>query len=165
MNASNLKLSVTQPQKTLGDGYLQFQLNKGTTAVFSIEFTQEVVVLPIEAITSIPNTSELMLGLMNWRNRLIWVVDLPRMFGLESHLSRIRQCNIITIDHEAETIGLMVPEIKGTVRLNSATIQSAHNQVAPHILPYLKGCIWHEDELNLVLNIQAILKSSFLHNQ
>lgn len=165
MNASNLQLPVTQPQKTLGDGYLQFQLNKSTTAVFSIEFTQEVLVLPIETITSIPNTSELILGLMNWRNRLIWVIDLPRMFSLESQVSRIRRCNIIIIHHEGETMGLMVPEIKGTVRLNSNTIQKESNQVTPHILPYLKGCIWHEDELNLVLNIQAILKSLFLQNK
>ena len=163
MNASNLQLPVTQPQKTLGDGYLQFQLNKSTTAVFSIEFTQEVLVLPIETITSIPNTSELILGLMNWRNRIIWVADLAKILGVESQSYPIRQCNIIVASHESETIGLMVPEIKGTVSVNSGTIQPADNQES-NIASYLNGCIWREDELNLVLNIQAILKSSLLQN-
>ena len=162
MNASNIKLPVTQPQTTLGDGYLQFKLNQSTTAVLLVQFTQEVIVLSCETVTSIPNTSELILGLINWRNRIIWVIDLPRMLGLESQFYTMRQCNIIVISHDRETIGLMVPEIKGTVRFNSNTIQGANNQVASHILPYLKGCIWREDELNLVLNIQAVFNSSFV---
>ncbi len=162
MNASNIKL-LTQPQTNLGEGYLQFKLDRSTTAVLQINFTEEVVVLPLGAITSIPNTSELILGLMNWRNRIIWVVDLPKILGLESQ-PQMRQCNIIVVRNEAETIGLMVPEIKGTVRFNSGTIQSAQNQ-ASDIIPYLNGCIVEEDELNLVLNIQAILKSSFIHDK
>jgi twitching motility protein PilI len=165
MNASKTKLLVNQPQTSLGDGYLQFNLNQSTTAVVLLNYIQEVVVLPFDAITSIPNTSELILGLMNWGNRIIWVIDLPRILGLESQIYRMRQCNIIVIRHEAETIGLIVPEIKGTVRFNSQNIQSIDNQVAPNIVPYLKGCIRRSDELNLVLNIQAILKSSFLHDK
>jgi twitching motility protein PilI len=163
MNASNIKL-LSQPQTNLGDGYLQFKLNQNTTAVLLVNFTEEVVVLPLGAITAIPNTSELIVGLMNWRNRIIWVVDLPKILGFESQFSQMRQCNIIVIRHEAETIGLMVPEIKGTVRFNSGTIQPAQNQ-ASDIIHYLNGCIRDEDELNLVLNIQAILKSSFLHDK
>ncbi|MGB3639488.1 MAG: chemotaxis protein CheW [Rivularia sp. (in: cyanobacteria)] len=162
MNASNIKL-LTQPQNNLGDGYLQFKLNQSTTAVLLVNFTEEVIVLPLGAITSIPNTSELILGLMNWRNRIIWVVDLPKILGFESQFHQIRQCNIIVVRHQAETIGLMVPEIKGTVRFNSGTIQSAQNQ-ARDIASYLNGCIYDQDQLNLVLNIQAILKSSLIHN-
>lgn len=165
MNASKIKLPVTQAQTNLGDGYLQFKLNQSTTAVVLVNFTQEVIVLPNDLITSIPNTSELILGLMNWRNRIIWVLDLPRILGLDSQTYRMRQCNILVIRHEGETIGLMVPEIKGTVRFNSDNIQFSNHQIAPNILPYLKGCIWREDELNLVLNIPAILQSSFLHDK
>ncbi|MBV6626040.1 MAG: purine-binding chemotaxis protein CheW [Rivularia sp. (in: Bacteria)] len=161
MNASNIKLR-TQPQQNLGDGYLQFELNQNTAAVLLVNFIQEVVVLPLGSITSIPNTSESILGLMSWRNRIIWVVDLPKILGFESQLYGMRQCNIIVISHQKETIGLMVPQIRGTVRFNSAAIQSSNNQ-DNHIVPYLSGCIQHEDELNLILNIQAILKSSFLH--
>ena len=162
MNASDMKLLV-QPHKQLGDGYLQFKLNQSTTAVLLVNFTQEVVLLPVEAITPIANKPEFILGLVNWRNRIIWIVDLPLILGLEAQSYPMRLCNIIVISHDSETIGLMVPEIKGTVRLNSGTIQPTQNQ-ASHIIPYLDGCIWREDELNLVLNIQAILKSSFFQN-
>ena len=162
MNASNIKL-LAQPHKQLGDGYLQFKLNENTTAVLLVNFTQEVVVSPIEAITPIANKPELILGLINWRNRIIWVVDLARILGLESQSYPMRQCNIIVVRRESETIGLMVPEIKGTVRLNSDTIQPAKNQ-ASNVAAYLDGCIWSKDELNLVVNIQAILNSSLLQN-
>jgi len=162
MNASNIKL-LAQPHKQLGDGYLQFKLNENTTAVLLVNFTQEVVVSPVEAITPIANKPELILGLINWRNRIIWVVDLARILGLDSQSYPMRQCNIIVVRHESETIGLMVPEIKGTVRLNSDTIQPAKNQ-ASNVAAYLDGCIWSKDELNLVVNIQAILNSSLLQN-
>ena len=143
MNASNIKL-LAQPHKQLGDGYLQFKLNENTTAVLLVNFTQEVVVSPIEAITPIANKPELILGLINWRNRIIWVVDLARILGLESQSYPMRQCNIIVVRRESETIGLMVPEIKGTVRLNSDTIQPAKNQ-ASNVAAYLDGCIWSKD--------------------
>ena len=162
MNASNIKL-LAQPHKQLGDGYLQFKLNENTTAVLLVNFTQEVVVSPIEAITPIANKPELILGLINWRNRIIWVADLAKILGVESQSYPIRQCNIIVASHESETIGLMVPEIKGTVRLNSDTIQPAKNQ-ASNVAAYLDGCIWSKDELNLVVNILAFLNSSFLQN-
>jgi len=162
MNASNINL-LAHPHKQLGDGYLQFKLNNNTTAVLLVNFTQEVVVLPVETITPIANKPELILGLMNWRNRIIWVADLAKILGLESQSYPMRQCNIIVASHESETIGLMVPEIKGTVRLNSGTIQPAKNQ-GSNLAPYLNGCIWREDELNLVLNIQTIIKSSLLQN-
>ncbi len=159
MNASDIKLSVTQ-QTNLGDGYLQFKLNESSTAVFLVNLIQEVVVLSNDLITQVPNISELFLGLMNWHNRAIWVVDLPRILGLESYY-QLRQCNIIVIRHKAEAIGLMVPEVKGTVRFNSDNIQSASERVASNVLPYLEGCLWHGNELNLVLDIQAILESLF----
>jgi len=165
MNASNIQLSVAQPQKSLGDGYLQFKLNHSTTAVLLVQFTQEVLVLPNDSITSVPNISELILGLMNWRNRIIWVVDLSRMFGFESNISSMGQCNIIVVRYGVEIIGFMVPEIKGTVRFNSENIKAAENQVSLHMIPYLKGCIWRGDELNLVLNIQSILQSLSLQDK
>ncbi|MBE9212122.1 chemotaxis protein CheW [Plectonema cf. radiosum LEGE 06105] len=158
MNASDIKLSITEPQVNLGDGYLQLKLNASTIAVLLVKFTQEVFVLPYELITPIPNISKLILGLINWHNRVIWVVDLPNILGLESQTSQLRQYNIIVIRHQTETIGLMVPEVKGTIRFNSDNIQSASEQVSPDIIPYLEGCIWRENEFNLVLNIQAILK-------
>ena len=165
MNASNLKLPI-QPQTSLGDGYLQFKLNPVVvTAILLVKFTQEVIVVPNDSITAIANTSDLLVGLMNWRNRIIWVVDLPRMFGLDLPIYRMGQCNIIVINYQGETIGLMVPEIKGTVRFNSDNIQSISNQISPNISSYVKGCIWRKDELNMVLNIQAILKSVLLKNK
>jgi len=158
MNASDIKLSVTEPQINLGDGYLQLKLDPSTIAVLLVKFAQEVIVLPNELITPIPNTYELILGLINWHNRVIWVVDLPRIFGFESQTFQPRHYNIIVIRYETETIGLMVPEVKGTIRFNSDNIQSAYGRVTSDIIPYLEGCIWRGDELNLVLNIQAILK-------
>ena len=164
MNVSNVQLP-TQPQISLGDGYLQFKLNQNTTAILLVKFTQEVIVVPNDSITAIANTSDLLVGLMNWRNRIIWVVDLPRMFGLDLPIYRMGQCNIIVINYQGETIGLMVPEIKGTVRFNSDNIQSISNQISPVLSSYVKGCIWRKDELNMVLNIQAILKSVLLKNK
>ncbi|MFM7370684.1 MAG: chemotaxis protein CheW, partial [Sphaerospermopsis kisseleviana] len=98
-------------QNSLGDSYLQFQINQQTTAVLSVAHTQEAIIVPIEAVTSMPNMPACILGLMNWRSRVIWVIDLPKMFNLEGLDHRLRKYNIIVTKVESKLLGLVVQEI------------------------------------------------------
>jgi positive phototaxis protein PixI len=164
MNITDNLLSSTQIQNNLGDGYLKFQLNQQTAAVLSIKHTQEVIVVPVESVTSMPNMPACILGLMNWRSRIVWVIDLSKLLNLESPKNRLRQYNMIILHTESVLLALVVPEIKGTTRLMSDAIKSPSLQVSPSLVPYLRGCVWQEPENLLVLDAQAIVQSSVLHD-
>ena len=144
------------------DGYLKFQLNQQTGAVLSISHTQEAIIVPVTSVTAIPNMPACILGLMNWRSHIIWVVDLPRMFNLECLDHRLRQYNIIVIQIESIILGLVVQEIKGTTKFIADDIRSPVGQVASSLVPYLCGCVVQQEEILLVLNAIHILRSDIL---
>jgi twitching motility protein PilI len=144
------------------DGYLKFQLNQQTGAVLSIAHTQEAIVVPVTSVTAIPNMPACILGLMNWRSHIIWVVDLPKMFNLECLDNRLRQYNIIVIQIESMILGLVVQEIKGTTKFIADDLRSPVGQVASSLVPYLCGCVVQQEEILLVLDAVHILRSDIL---
>jgi twitching motility protein PilI len=162
MTNSNIVLPAMIPQKPVGDSYLKFQVNQKTNAVLSMRHTQEAVVVPIQLVTPMPNMPGCILGLMNWRNRVFWAIDLPGMLNLSPVDSHIRQYNVIVIHTESVLLGLVVQAIKGTTRLLPDAIQSPVGQVPPGLVPYLQGCVVQEKEMLLVLDAQAIVHSSIL---
>ncbi|MFO5526959.1 MAG: chemotaxis protein CheW [Cuspidothrix sp.] len=144
------------------DSYLKFQLNQQTGAVLSISHTQEAIVTPVTSVTAIPNMPSCVLGLMNWRSHIIWIVDLPKMFNLESLDYRLRQYNIIVIQIKSMILGVVVQEIQGTTKFTVDDICSPVGQVASSLVPYLCGCIVQQEEILLVLDAVHILQSEIL---
>lgn len=163
MNSSKLA-SVKQNQNSFGDGYLKFQLNRQISATLPMRHTQEAVVVPVEAISSIPNMPACILGLMNWRSRIVWAIDLPKMLNLEYLDHRLRQYNIIIIRVDSVLLGLVVQEIQGTTKFMPDDICSPVGQVASSLIPYLRGCVVQQKEILLVLDAQAIVQSSILRS-
>jgi positive phototaxis protein PixI len=165
MDSSQIKLTPKPESSNLVDGYLKFHLNRQTTAVVAMRHTQEAVVVPVESVTSMPGMAPCILGLMNWRSRILWTIDLPRMLNLESVEMRSRQYNVIVIRVDALIFGLIVDEIIGTTKFLVDEIHSPIGQVASSLVPYLRGCVVKETETILVLDAQAIVHSSVLRNE
>lgn len=164
MNNSRILVNKQPSENNLGNSYLKFKLNQQTTAIVSMDYTQEAVSLPVESVTSMPNMLPCILGLMNWRSRIIWAIDLPRMLNLESFEQRLKQYNIIVIKVESLLLGLVVHEIKGITKFMSDDIQSPVGQVTSSLVPYLQGCIVKESETLLVLDAQFMVKSPILNS-
>jgi twitching motility protein PilI len=164
MNKDRLALTTLQTEKPVGDSYLKFQVNPHTSAVISMKYTQEAVVLPLHAVTAMPNMPSCVLGLMNWRSRIFWAVDLPGMLNLQPTGSGVRDYNVIVIRVESILLGLVVQSIKGVTRLTLESIKSPMGQVASGLVPYLRGCVLQDNEILLVLDAQAIAHSSALRS-
>ena len=164
MNNLNNNLMINKSQSALADTYLKFQLNEFTYAALPVKYLHEVVVVPVESIPSIPNMPACVLGLINWRSRIIWVIDLPNMLNLEAIGGTCRQHKILVIQTESTALALVVPEIIGTTRIMSDDIESPQEKFSSDLLPYLRGWVLQNQEQLLVLDIQAILQSAIFHN-
>jgi twitching motility protein PilI len=116
----------------------------------------------VTSVTAIPNMPACILGLMNWRSHIIWVVDLPKMFNLECLDHRLYQYNIIVIQIESMILGLVVQEIKGTTKFIVDDVRSPIGQVASSLVPYLCGCVVQQEQILLVLDAVHILRSGIL---
>lgn len=165
MNASKLAISSQTVSNNLTDGYVKFQLNQHIYAVLSLQHTLELITVSVDSVTSMPNMPSCILGLMNWQSTIVWVIDLPKMLGIESTKNRIRQYNVIILRTESALLGLVVPEIKGTVRFTPETIQFSPEQAPAYLIPYILGSVRQERELLFVLDAQAIVQSSAFHSK
>jgi positive phototaxis protein PixI len=165
MNTSALALRATPTPnaKNLGDTYLKFKFGQQTPAALSMNRAQEVVVLPVERLTPMPNMPAHVMGLLNRRSRVLWVVDLARMLGLPGIETNTQHYNIVIISNGSATFGLIVQAIEGVVRLTTECIQSPLGQVSSGLVPYLRGCVLQEQEILLVLDAEAIMRSPLLH--
>ncbi|KAI9131081.1 chemotaxis protein CheW [Acaryochloris sp. CCMEE 5410] len=162
MKLPTLDLQASPLQEGLGDPYLKLRLSDSVPVALPMEAAREVIVVPVEQISPIPNMPTCVLGLLNQRSRVFWVVDLSIMLGYSGLMTNARQYNVAILQVGQVPLGLAVPIIQGVTRFPSDTIQSPIGTVAPNIAPYLRGCLPEEKEILLVLDPDAIVNSSVL---
>lgn len=157
-------LESNQLQLPLGDAYLRLQLELKVLSVALLEHIQEVLVLPGEQITLMPSMPDYVLGLMNRRSKVIWVVDLPQMLGLNPLGKDIQQYHIAIVSLENMLLGLAVQQVQGVVRLTVNDIQPSLNDATPNLIPYLRGAVVRQSENLLVLDLKAIMIAPISHH-
>lgn len=166
MHTSALALSLPTAQKALGEPYLKFQLEGQLQAVFPMRHVQEVLTLPARRLAPMPNMPMPMLGLMNRRSRVLWVVDLAQILGLGSLDLNVQQYTLVLLQVGTVSVALAVQQVEGITRLQSEAIQPIAGQIPAPMLPYVRGCLLqqqeHTQEMLLVLDAEAVLQSPIL---
>ncbi len=132
-------------QNPAGELYLRFYVASGREFAISAAGIREVISPSPERITPVPNTSPILLGILNFRGQPVWVADLGHFLDNSAPLSTDRsEIPVIVIeDHEA-MVGLAVDRVVGTnwLELDKAQMVST---VQDNIAPFLKG-EWSVDE-------------------
>lgn len=165
MKNSAEKASSTPIQNNLGGQvYLKVQIDRDTPAAIPMEYAREVVVVPTKRLTPIPNMPSCVLGLLNQRSKIVWVVNLAQILELSPNQKYTQHYHIALVRVNDIPLGLRINQVKGAVRLDSRTIQSPTNKIAPHLIPYVEGCVALETEILLILDLKAIINSPVLHN-
>lgn len=155
-----MKTELAIPDRQLiGEAYLKFQLAPRVPAVFAARAVEEATILPPSQVTAIPNMPPCMLGLVNRRNRVIWLANLVRLLGMPVP-DRPRQQYSMVIIKAGSSLGLMVEEIEGIIHLSADALQPPPPQVNPILVPYLRGVAVQADQMVLVLDAEAVLQSS-----
>lgn len=168
MNTSALTLSSSflssRSERPIGDPYLRFQLTEGVDAVLAMQQVQEVYTLPTHRLTPMPNLPTCILGLMNRRSQVLWVVDLLQLLGTSSLGTNCPHYNLVLARSGELVFGLAVQQIEGFFWMPQTAIQSPPSQLSPTLQTYLRGCTVQDQEILLVLDAEAILHSSALRS-
>lgn len=163
MDTPILTNEIERVDKSLGDSYLKFHLDADTAAILAMQHVEAVLIVPSRRLTAIPNMPECILGLLNRRNRVFWVIDLAQMLNFQPVDPNAEQYNIVMIRVGEIPLGLLVQAVQGLIRITPDSIQAPMGLVTPTLIPYLHGCILQQQEAALVLNAQTILHSPLLH--
>lgn len=144
------------------DSHLKFNLGLQTPALIATRHVQEAITVPSARVAPMPNMPAAMLGLINRRSRVLWVTDLALLMGLPVAYPNSQQYKLVLLQVNRVLLGLRVHEIEGIVSAPPEQIQPAPAHVPHTLLPFLRGCILQTNEVQLVLDAEAILQSPSL---
>ena len=128
---------------------------------------QESIILSIDKITPLPNMPESMIGIMNSRDRVFCVFDLPQLLGLPSSLASPREYQLIVVEdlvsnsQESKTlfIGFAVPRVLGITRLESEAFHMPQ-EISERLKSFILGSPKDVDPSLVVLDETAIFKAA-----
>lgn len=154
--------SFIKEYRQLGIPYLNLQVDSQTQIALPMENTQEVLTTNRGRITSIPNMAKSVIGLLNQRSRVFWVIDLAELLNLKSNSEEKQQYNIAIIKVGKIALGLAIEKIKGVIRIDYNQIKSPIGEISADLVPYLKGYVMYAENMILILDADAIINSPVL---
>jgi positive phototaxis protein PixI len=157
---------------TLGTGYLRMSLLEGVSVLLPLTQVQEVIALPSHRLSALPNLPAPVLGLMNRRSQVLWLVDLAYLLGMGRLELDSLTHHVVVLKVGSISFGVAVKAIEGMISLNNDALVPLPPQVPPSAMPYLKSCarIAASDAngaaaLLMVLNPDALIQSPVLQIQ
>ncbi|NEQ96872.1 MAG: chemotaxis protein CheW [Cyanothece sp. SIO2G6] len=155
---------LKQEKKESGNPYLKFFVNLNTSAIVPLRNIQEAVVLSSRLLTTMPNMPPYILGLFNRRGRIIWVIDLSQILGLEEIPFISQTHDTLIIKNGSFWAAFAIHKLEGTIRVEDTVIKATPSYISPTLTPYMNGYILQDDHMSLLLNIEAIAQSPLLRN-
>jgi positive phototaxis protein PixI len=146
--------SIAQP-------YVQLQIGTLTVAI-EMQLCQEMIVVPSDRLTLLPNMPAQVLGLISHRSTVFWVLDLSQLFGLGFLEPSLQEYQIAVLRSPDDVpLGIAVEAVKGVARFSTEEILSPVGVVDPGLIPYLRGCVGQAESMVLVLDTLAITNLHF----
>jgi positive phototaxis protein PixI len=90
---------------------LSIELTDATKAFLPTNQLVEILTLGWEQVIPVPETSNLAIGVFNWRQNIVWLIDLPILVGLSSiknQMNSISKMDVVIVKHGATKLGLSV---------------------------------------------------------
>jgi len=138
--------------------FLHFSLKCEENALLALKHITEVVRLKAEEILPVPDVSDCVLGITNWRGEMLWLVDLGQLAGDPPLFARVqgnKLLPVIVVQAKGQSLGFAVQSIGDIELKDPIQIQPvASGLFPPNLLPLLSGYL--PDRGGAVLDAVAI---------
>ena len=147
---------------TLGTGYLRVSLFDEVSVLLPLTQVQEVIALPSHRLSALPNLPAPILGLMNRRSQVLWLVDLVYLLGMGRLELDALTHNVVVLKVGNVSVGVAVKAIEGMASITQDAFVPVPPQVPPSALPYLKSCarVASSDTATMLLPMATPVESS-----
>jgi len=159
-------MSEKQPQdaKAKSGDELQLVVFNIGTEEFGVEIMNVQEIIRMTNITKIPQASGYVKGIINLRGRIIVVINLNVIMGMESKQEN-ENTRIIVADIGETVMGFIVDSVSEVIRLPESSVEPAPAVIANKIgTEYVRGVGKMEDRLLILLDLDRILSANELHN-
>lgn len=145
--------------------HFYLQLRQSVRVVIPLERTTEVISLTRAEVCPIPGVSPALLGVVNQRGKLLWVLDLSDLLGLPPAATALRsqdKLTLVVLNNSAtgqveHQIGCVVSALKGVTQLDPTEFKSAPAKLAAGLKSFIPEMTIIEHSPVAVLNVDAVL--------
>jgi twitching motility protein PilI len=144
--------------------YFCGQLHQSVNILFPLESTEEVISLAAEEICPIPGVDSALLGVVNQRGKLLWVLELSELLQIDPAQNHKKLPDNLTLlvlgGNSGQQIGCVVSALKGIITLDLAkqSLNSSFSQMGN--LVGMKSITFNDEDYALI-DVQAILTNIY----
>jgi twitching motility protein PilI len=148
--------------------YFCLQLRQMLQVALPLHSTMEVLQLTPDQICGIPGVDPVLQGVLNWRGKLLWSVDLSNLLGVraENKIAKTTVVSsltavVITQDSPTRQLACIVSALTGIQEILDQQIQPLPANLPATVYDYSNGVVQLESRSLplLLLNPSAILNS------
>jgi purine-binding chemotaxis protein CheW len=148
-------METTQIEKKTS--YINFKIGK---EYFAISVYRVLEIIQLNKLTEIPNSSEFVLGVLNFRGSIVPVIDMHKRFNVKSASEKDKMVIVVDIKNNKENtvlMGLVVDEVTEVVQFDYKSIRAVPELGIKYNPDFLEGIVEINEKFILVLNVDRVL--------
>jgi purine-binding chemotaxis protein CheW len=136
--------------------YINLQIG---TESFAISVYKVLEIMQFEQLTRIPNTSEFVPGVLNFRGSIVPVIDMHKRFNIEASEAADKMVVVVEIVNKDKNVlmGLLVDQVTDVIEFEYKNIKSVPDLGIKYNPEFLEGFIEENGKFIMVLNIDRVL--------
>ncbi|MBW4665743.1 MAG: chemotaxis protein CheW [Chroococcus sp. CMT-3BRIN-NPC107] len=146
------------------EDYFCSQLRQSVNVLFPLANAEEVISLTYGEICPVPGVSPALLGVVNQRGKLLWVLELSDLLQIAPDKKNRRAQDTLTllvlsdIKNSDQQVGCVVSALKGIIPIDLA-LQSLNSNPPPAWESLKINNILFADEKYTVIDVQAVFSN------
>jgi purine-binding chemotaxis protein CheW len=141
--------------------YVNFSIGKEN---FAVIVTRVLEILQLDQLTHVPNASDFVKGILNFRGHIVPVINLHKRFNFTQQDAEGKMVVIIEIMNNDNHVlmGLLVDEVTDVIEFEYKDIRAVPEIGIKYNPDFLEGFIEMKGKFTMVLNLDRVLSVSEL---
>jgi len=125
-------------------------------ARYAVDMAAVAEVVPVPVITRLPGVPSWLAGVVNWRGRVLPVVDLRPLAGAEQ-VPLPTSARLVVLSHDELEVGVLADFVPGLLEASGGVMDGMPATVASGIAPLVCGVVDHDGPVAL-LDAAAVIR-------
>ncbi|HEX2395958.1 MAG TPA: chemotaxis protein CheW [Bacteroidales bacterium] len=129
------------------------------TESFAISVYKVLEIIQLENLTRVPNCSDFVPGVLNFRGSIVPVIDMHKRFNAETPLSDERMVIVVDIISKDKSVlmGLLVDQVTDVIEFDYKSIKSVPDLGIKYNPDFIEGFIEQDEKFIMVMNTDCVL--------
>jgi purine-binding chemotaxis protein CheW len=129
------------------------------TEHFAISVYKVLEIIQFEELTKVPNASDFVPGVLNFRGSIVPVIDMHKRFNVTNVGEQGKMVVVVDIINKDKSVlmGLLVDQVDDVIEFEYKSIMSVPDLGIKYNPEFIEGFIEQEDKFIMVLNIDRVL--------